>query len=711
MRSSALRKLFVSYSGVVFLVALICSVIVWNTARNNAAAQTAEANQRTAAALASEQDRFFYNIIVNAQVMNQIPWVNKLYVSTESFDSEYTLSRKRDIASNFQMQMNSIPSYVKQIALLFPYRDICILPKCWVDVATGLSMLGVSGPAHADMLASIRGTKEIAQLVPAEGLGDDVIVVCMPLEKMARSRAYICYFISKEKYQAYLKKNMPADVSSIVIENSENGFSLAVSGSADRAESVYTHESLYLPWKYIISFGNSLFIENFISEMMHLYRNYVWILPLGVLLSYALALVTNRPLAALTRKIRAMEGGLPLAGCDNDYQMIEKCIDTYRAENEKMRVYAGEYKGMLCSQLIHSLLQGSYDKSKIAGQLEAQGLAFSENGVYQVFLIAGESAVLEKIDNTAYVENEIMGAREHRITICDRTHNEMVMIVALYDGKAVPDNGGLLPGKLILSALSQSDITLISGSVENGLEGIHRSYQYALEKYTHLFAGDFPGSEYPIELQNQLLNALRAGNPESALCVLKQIYDKNERFFRRESSPHSAIRLISRVLDTAVCVREEFGIVDSFIDDELTALLVNGMIGESWGSIEQVCLKICGRTALSSVDRDGQQVERLLEYVGANLSNEILSLSHLEDVFHLSQQTINRLFKQYTGKTCHVYITCRRMEMAQDLLRNQGIPITDVASRTGYSNTISFRRAFIRHTGVCPSEYRPGAHI
>jgi AraC-like DNA-binding protein len=47
-----------------------------------------------------------------------------------------------------------------------------------------------------------------------------------------------------------------------------------------------------------------------------------------------------------------------------------------------------------------------------------------------------------------------------------------------------------------------------------------------------------------------------------------------------------------------------------------------------------------------------------------------------------------------------------RCDMAQNLLANPEIPITDVADRTGFSESAAFSRAFKKWTGMSPAHYR-----
>jgi AraC-like DNA-binding protein len=67
---------------------------------------------------------------------------------------------------------------------------------------------------------------------------------------------------------------------------------------------------------------------------------------------------------------------------------------------------------------------------------------------------------------------------------------------------------------------------------------------------------------------------------------------------------------------------------------------------------------------------------------------------------------LNIIFKKETGRTLYQYMTGVRMEHAKHLLETTGMSITDIASKVGYPNSNSFTRAFKRHTGPTPQNYR-----
>jgi transcriptional regulator GlxA family with amidase domain len=76
--------------------------------------------------------------------------------------------------------------------------------------------------------------------------------------------------------------------------------------------------------------------------------------------------------------------------------------------------------------------------------------------------------------------------------------------------------------------------------------------------------------------------------------------------------------------------------------------------------------------------------------------------AHLE----ISRRSLNRRFREATGRTPVRYLQRVRIERASALLRNTNLPIAEIASRVGYDDAAHFATLYRRLTGGTPSRYR-----
>ena len=94
-----------------------------------------------------------------------------------------------------------------------------------------------------------------------------------------------------------------------------------------------------------------------------------------------------------------------------------------------------------------------------------------------------------------------------------------------------------------------------------------------------------------------------------------------------------------------------------------------------------------------------------MEYIEENYGED-LSLDTLADHFKLSKTYINRLLKNYSGKSfLEILLKCR-MEKAEDLIAQGEHKIYEIAEMVGYHDQSYFIRVFKRYYGVTPNVYK-----
>ncbi|MEV0356721.1 AraC family transcriptional regulator [Nocardia sp. NPDC050697] len=85
---------------------------------------------------------------------------------------------------------------------------------------------------------------------------------------------------------------------------------------------------------------------------------------------------------------------------------------------------------------------------------------------------------------------------------------------------------------------------------------------------------------------------------------------------------------------------------------------------------------------------------------------EPLDLTALAAAAGVSKFHFLRAFAAVYGRTPAAYLTERRIERAQDLLRATNLTVTEVCMLVGYSSLGSFSSRFRALVGVSPSDYQ-----
>ncbi len=102
---------------------------------------------------------------------------------------------------------------------------------------------------------------------------------------------------------------------------------------------------------------------------------------------------------------------------------------------------------------------------------------------------------------------------------------------------------------------------------------------------------------------------------------------------------------------------------------------------------------------------DGNTLRVIVNYC-SNHFTENLSLSTLEEDLHISKHYISHLFGEKLNIGFNDYINTLRVVYAARLLRSTGESIITISESAGFNSLRTFNRAFKKHIGVSPREYR-----
>ena len=85
-----------------------------------------------------------------------------------------------------------------------------------------------------------------------------------------------------------------------------------------------------------------------------------------------------------------------------------------------------------------------------------------------------------------------------------------------------------------------------------------------------------------------------------------------------------------------------------------------------------------------------------------------VTLDVLASRLAVSRRQLQRVFREVGGTTFRQVLTHVRMERAGEELERRPRGIRELASSLGYNQPAHFAKAFRRHHGVLPTEYRAG---
>jgi len=131
-------------------------------------------------------------------------------------------------------------------------------------------------------------------------------------------------------------------------------------------------------------------------------------------------------------------------------------------------------------------------------------------------------------------------------------------------------------------------------------------------------------------------------------------------------------------------------------------------------SLRQVGRDAEDRCATPAVNPDGGltpwQLRRVTEFMRRHIGRRITT-KEIAGSVELSDSHFRKGFKSVTGVTPHSWLLSARIGEAQKLLREGVVPLSEIASITGFGDQSHFSRTFQKNCGVSPRAWQRDHHL
>lgn len=101
-------------------------------------------------------------------------------------------------------------------------------------------------------------------------------------------------------------------------------------------------------------------------------------------------------------------------------------------------------------------------------------------------------------------------------------------------------------------------------------------------------------------------------------------------------------------------------------------------------------------------------IEEIKQYIKENYDNNQLNVSSIAAYFDVVPNTLSKYFTRKTNSSLLQYIHMIRINKAVEILKSEpNLTLSEIAAKVGYSNTLTFTRAFkSANQGMTPGEYK-----
>ncbi len=98
-------------------------------------------------------------------------------------------------------------------------------------------------------------------------------------------------------------------------------------------------------------------------------------------------------------------------------------------------------------------------------------------------------------------------------------------------------------------------------------------------------------------------------------------------------------------------------------------------------------------------------VKQAIDYIREHYMQDI-SVEAIAEKQYLTPNYFNMIFKREIGQSVGKYLTCYRLKMAEELLKNTNMKIIEIGQAVGYTNNSYFCLLFKNYYGMTPIKYR-----
>ena len=110
----------------------------------------------------------------------------------------------------------------------------------------------------------------------------------------------------------------------------------------------------------------------------------------------------------------------------------------------------------------------------------------------------------------------------------------------------------------------------------------------------------------------------------------------------------------------------------------------------------------CGKEEVNSTDKKFMQ--KVLKYIGENMSDSDLSVELLASELNLSRSYLYRKIKTLTGQTVNEFLRKLRLQKAKQILELGNSNVSEVCYKVGFTSPSYFTQCFKAHFGFLPTE-------
>ncbi|MDF2921380.1 MAG: hypothetical protein K0R57_294 [Paenibacillaceae bacterium] len=436
----------------------------------------------------------------------------------------------------------------------------------------------------------------------------------------------------------------------------------------------------------------------------------------------------------------------------NEYQFIEQSIAHTLNQYEEVssRLHSQQYQ--LRSHFINRLIKGRVEgPTPVEEALAAFQMQFDTDAFCVVLLyLEHNEAYYDRLSGMSLQEKDRLlrfivanvmeeTASQHHTGYMTELDEMLACVINLHEparyGSPVEDLRAICQDvQSFLSRHYQITLTFSVSSVRRSVASLGEAYKEAMDAMEFklvmgsrsiLFYEELQGKEplplregyfYPLQVEQQLMNAVKTGDYTLARIILHDIISRNLEGNRLSVSltrclmfnlVSTFIKIISEIGGT-----EESGLMNSprWIDELAAAETMEEMVSQLELLLREVCDYTLLKHRLSKQDIRHQEVfalcEEVKQYIQTHFSSFDLNLTLLGEQFRMKPTYLSGLFKEHVGEALLDYMNKVRISHAKELIEVHQTTVTEAGRQCGFRDVNVFIRTFKKAEGITPGKFK-----
>ena len=477
----------------------------------------------------------------------------------------------------------------------------------------------------------------------------------------------------------------------------------------------YTSSSV-LPWKYVLISAEETFEKHIKSANFTAFIALFLLLLMSTVMAFLLSKNNYKPIKSLVnmleRKEIPKEEHQPL---HTEYQYITEKVGELVSMMKKINTK--QY--LIRENLLENILLGRLLDQNLQEDLKYHDIEFTTDlfAVLRIEVKEPNDAFEGDVNLLYYaiknVSEELLNQTARGYAT--ESGGVIYLLVNLNDDTNADERlrrSAETVGEVINKVLQVHPLIVVS-SVREGIEKISESYyetvrnsQYQIsDAYGVLMCKDLGLDEIDttsfFSTANMLINDCNLGDVENAVKNMQQLIElavSDDRILS-DYSVYQLYLVLSAIKSEETSDKEE-----------LLAKLKQQKVKEK---LKEFCTKLIKEICASAKMKNQTQIELIKSVetiVSENILNPQLNLNYIAYELKMNTKYLSRAYNQATGHSLVDYINAERINQAKEMLNTDPkMRIEDLYQKCGFTNIRTFRRMFIKYTGVSPSDYKTTA--